>query len=68
MGSADDDDELEPKRPRPVFPVSHLTLAWESRTDIIRATPAPTPEPEPKSQEPNQSQKNIPPRFEIRRD
>ena len=37
MGSADDDDELGPERPKPAYQVSHPTLAWESRTETVRA-------------------------------
>jgi hypothetical protein len=66
MGSADDDDELEPKRPKPTYQVSHPTLAWESRTETIRAKSAPTPDHEPNPQEPNDSHKNLPPRFELK--
>ena len=65
MGSADDDDELEPKRPKPAYQVSHPTLPWESRTETIRAKPAPTHDPEPKPQEPKDGQKERPPRFEL---
>ena len=65
MGSADDDDELEPKRPKPVYPVSIPTLAWESRTETLRTKPAPTHDHEPNPQEPNDSQKELPTRFEL---
>jgi len=65
MGSADDDDEREPKRPKPAYQVSHPTLAWESRTETIRAKPAPTHDHEPNPQEPNDSH-NRPPRFELK--
>ena len=65
MGSADDDDELEPERPKPAYQVSHPTLAWELRTETIRAKPAPTRDREPNPQEPNDSQKALPPRFEL---
>jgi hypothetical protein len=60
MGSADDDDDLELKRPKPAYPVSHPTLAWEPRTDIMRAR-----EPRPQPQEPNDGQRALRPRFEL---